>query len=38
MSATTFHTLADALITATNAFDADNAVTLFAPDAVIDDL
>jgi ketosteroid isomerase-like protein len=30
-------TKADALIAATNAFDADAAVTLFTPDAVIDD-
>lgn len=28
---------ADALIAATNAFDVDRALTLFAPDAVIDD-
>ena len=37
MSATTLRAKADALITATNAFDADTAVTLFTPDAVIDD-
>jgi ketosteroid isomerase-like protein len=37
MSATTLRTVADALIAATNAFDADTALTLFAPDAVVDD-
>jgi ketosteroid isomerase-like protein len=37
MSATTLRTVTDALIAATNAFDADTAVTLFTPDAVIDD-
>jgi ketosteroid isomerase-like protein len=33
----TLRTAADALIAATNAFDTDTAVTLFTPDAVIDD-
>lgn len=37
MSATILRAKADALIAATNAFDADAAVTLFTPDAVIDD-
>ncbi|NZD53269.1 nuclear transport factor 2 family protein [Rhizobium leguminosarum] len=37
MSATTLRAKADALITATNAFDTEAAVTLFTPDAVIDD-
>jgi len=37
MSATILHAKADALIAATNAFDADAAVTLFTPDAIIDD-
>ncbi len=36
-AAGTLRAAADALIAATNAFDADTAVTLFAPDAVIDD-
>ena len=37
MSATPLRTVADALIAATNAFDADTVLALFAPDAVIDD-
>jgi ketosteroid isomerase-like protein len=37
MSATTLRTVADALIAATNAFDVDTVLALFAPDAVIDD-
>lgn len=37
MTARTLRTVADALIAATNAFDAAAAVSLFAPDAVIDD-
>ncbi|MER8876716.1 nuclear transport factor 2 family protein [Mesorhizobium sp. M0684] len=37
MTANTLRKAADALIAATNAFDADAAVTLFTPDAVIDD-
>ncbi|CDZ62126.1 nuclear transport factor 2 family protein [Neorhizobium galegae] len=37
MGATTLRAKADALITATNAFDTEAAVTLFTPDAVIDD-
>ncbi|CAM3955273.1 SnoaL-like domain-containing protein [Bordetella tumbae] len=31
------HGIADALIAATNAFDVERALALFAPDAVIDD-
>ncbi len=31
------HKTADALITATNAFDVESVLTLFTPDAVIDD-
>ncbi|WP_083276821.1 nuclear transport factor 2 family protein [Sphingobium phenoxybenzoativorans] len=37
MSNTILRAKADALIAATNAFDADAAVTLFTPDAIIDD-
>ncbi|WP_165435004.1 nuclear transport factor 2 family protein [Rhizobium leguminosarum] len=37
MSATTLRAKADALITATNAFDTEAAVTLFTPHAVIGD-
>lgn len=37
MTADTLREKADALIAATNAFDADAVLTLFAPDAVIDD-
>ncbi|MVA12237.1 nuclear transport factor 2 family protein [Agrobacterium vitis] len=37
MSVTTLRTVADALVSATNAFDVDTALTLFTPDAVIDD-
>ncbi|MER9948695.1 nuclear transport factor 2 family protein [Mesorhizobium sp. M0047] len=37
MTTNTLRKAADALIAASNAFDADTAVTLFTPDAVIDD-
>lgn len=37
MTTNTLRRAADALIAATNAFDVDAAVTLFTPDAVIDD-
>jgi len=37
MTATILRAIADALIAAANAFDADTAVTLFTPDAVIND-
>ncbi|MEQ1403618.1 nuclear transport factor 2 family protein [Neorhizobium sp. Rsf11] len=37
MTADTLRETADALIAATNAFDADAALTLFTTDAVIDD-
>ena len=37
MTDSALRTAADALIAATNALDADTAVTLFTPDAVIDD-
>jgi len=37
MTANTLREAADALIAATNAFDVDTALTLFTPDAVIED-
>ncbi|ESY73776.1 nuclear transport factor 2 family protein [Mesorhizobium sp. M0051] len=37
MTTNTLRKAAGALIAATNAFDADTALTLFTPDAVIDD-
>ncbi len=37
MTAKTLRETADALIAAINAFDADTALTLFAPNALIDD-
>ncbi len=37
MSATTLRARVDALIAATNTFDADTVLTLFTPDAVIGD-